>query len=452
MNLPLYIATDLGNKNWLTYILEEFKRINVFKSDIRLISVNEASSVDSNNVIFYTKACNNKLSLIDKSEILPNGQTTYISDNIFVLSNSITNDNGFLRNYDLLWNSFVFLSRLEEFSAENTGKRIGSYSTHHPRVDKSTFNIPIINNLFNEFEEIIKENFSDLEFGEKQKPTVELSHDVDYIAKTLQLRLKQTAFNAFNTLKSIAQPKKFKKKVSHTFKFLFSNPTYWCFDYWKDLENSLDQKSTFYIYSRIKTTNAKSWLLDPSYNLDKNIKLQDQLKHLMEEGFEIGVHGSYCSARDEVLLQNEKENLERNIGCKITKVRQHWLNYEENSTPYIHDKIFDLDSTIGWNDRIGFRAGCLSRYRPYDHKNQKAFSFYETPLIVMDSHIFDYNSNNVDQAINSVMQMLQNLQKYKCAHVSIAWHQRVCNEDYMWQYLYKNLLEADNLLSRKKDL
>lgn len=47
-----------------------------------------------------------------------------------------------------------------------------------------------------------------MSFGKLQKPIIDLSHDVDYINKTIQLRLKQTAFNIFNTIKTITQPKK----------------------------------------------------------------------------------------------------------------------------------------------------------------------------------------------------------------------------------------------------
>ena len=50
-------------------------------------------------------------------------------------------------NYDIFWNAFVFLSRLEEYWKEKNKKQIKSYVKNHPRKEKATFDVPVVNNL-----------------------------------------------------------------------------------------------------------------------------------------------------------------------------------------------------------------------------------------------------------------------------------------------------------------
>lgn len=437
----LYIAVNLEERNWLEYIFEEFRRINKANFDIKVIAVNEAADVKDKNVIYYTREFIKKVSIIDRHDVLPGENVTVVGKDLFILDGTDIDDGRFEFSYDIFWNAFVFLSRLEEYLSENRGKKIKSYSFNHLRSNKDSFSIPIVNNLFNEFEQSIKTNFPNLTFGNKQKPIIELSHDIDYIDKTAQLRIKQTAFNIYNILRNILSPAKFIKNGCRTARFLFSNPSYWCFDYWEELEKRMKKRSIFYVYSKTKKQGFKSMILDPSYDISKNKELRIKLKYLIIEGFEVGLHGSFNSAVDERLMRVEKEALESFLGLEITKVRQHWLRYEENITPYTHNKLFKYDSTLGWNDRIGFRSGSASRYRPYDHKNQRVFDFYETPQIIMDSNIFDYSDDSIE-TIKKAIQMLKILQEYKTSYVAISWHQRVCSSDYRWDNVYEKLLEV----------
>jgi len=434
------IKTNLKNTNWLKYIIEQFKNINLTNFEIEVIDIEEKEKFP--NVIFYTDTYKqNSLNIFNSNEVLPNGKIEYLGKDLYVLENTNTQDNNFELNYDIFWNAFVFLSRYEEFLSEKDGKNIYSYSLNHSRVDKYSFDIPIVNILFNELEDFLKSNFSDLDFGKSQKPVIDLSHDVDYINKTIQLRLKQTVFNCFNTIKSITQPKKFFKNLTKTLKFAFSNPSYWCFDYWQNLEKKCNKTSTFYIYVKNGSKNFKSWLIDPSYDIKTNIKLQNKLKELHKDGFQIGLHGSYESAKDFNRLKEEKEILEQTLGIKITKTRQHWLNYFETITPSFHENLFKFDSTLAWNDKIGFRSGCANLYKPYDFKNDKAYDHQVIPQIIMDSNVYDYTDDEeIFQKAKNMIKMSKEVSK--TTHISISWHQRVCNSDYNWHLFYEEILNG----------
>lgn len=435
----LCIKTDLDDRNWLIYILEEFARIN--QADFRIVVTDISDPRDFKNTLYYAKNPSFNNAIINRSGILFGKNLKKISEDIFIVEDTDTQDREFLCGYDLFWNAFVFLSRLEEYLSEIEGRLIHSYSFKHPRKDKKTFSVPIVNNLFEELETIIKNAFPTLVFDSQKSRILELSHDVDYIEKTPQLRIKQTAGGIFEVFKVLLKPENFFKICAKTAGFLFTNPSYWCFDYWQELEKKFNQRSVFYIYANSgKRKNLKTWLLDPSYDLAKNTKLKEKLKLLLKEGFEVGLHGSFNSATDKELLEKEKQILEQAISHEVTKTRQHWLRYVEAITPYIHNELFKFDSTLGWNDLMGFRSGCACRYRPYDHKNRKAFDYFETPQLLMDSNIFGYSYEGCAQRAAIAAWLIEKSGHYKNSCVSISWHQRSCSPDYGWNTAYEKIL------------
>ncbi len=435
----LYVITDQKNFRWLQYILEEFSRINLAFFLIRVCDIHQQRG-KGGNIIYYKRDYLPGICIQNRSDVYPNGRVQWLSDRIFVIEDTLSDVREWACRYDIFWNAFVFLSRLEEYQSEASGKKIQSYSFKHPRKDKTTFDIPVVNHFFDELERIIKTNFPELTFGGKQEPVIEYSHDVDYIQKTPQLRLKQTAFNVFKTFKSISSTIRFTDQAKKTVRFFFSNPSYWRFDYWEEIEKRHNVRSVFYVYAKTGKKNLKSWLLDPSYDIAKNIDLQNRLKRLIQEGFEIGLHGSFYSAADEERLVEEKNKLEESIGTEVHKVRQHWLRYEEGITPYLHNKLFQHDSTLGWNDRMGFRSGIAGRYRPYDHRTREPFEYMVTPQVIMDANIYDYGANGLEELEKKATRMLERLQQFKFVYISISWHQRVCSSDYGWQGLYEQIL------------
>ncbi len=422
----LVIKTDLKETNFLEYVLEEFRRINLAKFTIKVVSIDSQAFFE--NEIYYTNKAIDKVSIFNALMPKPDGNIEYLKEDLYILK--ATENNNFNFKYDVFWNAFVFLSRYEE-----QFKNTASYSIKHIRNDRESFYIPIVNVLFNEFEGFIKQNFKSLKFKNRAVPVVDLSHDVDYINKTWQLRFKQTILNSVNIFRDY---KNFLNNTKRMLQFLFSNPSYWCFDYWVDLEKGFKKKSTFYIYVKHGKKTLKELLIDPSYDVASNKKLRVKLQELQKKGFEIGLHGSYKSALDYEQLKKEKQILESILKTKVTKTRQHWLNYNENITPYSHSKLFEYDSSLGWNNQVGFRSGIASLYRPYNFKDKKAFNYFEIPQVIMDSNIFDYNEKK-DLALD----IFKNAKETpKTAYFSISWHQRVCNSDYKWNSFYKELLNA----------
>jgi len=440
----LYIVTSLSDTRWLQYILNEFKRINLCEADIQVIPFLNHGELASANKIFYSSSYAADVSgicFVDRSQIRPNGKIVYLKDGIYVLDQTSTSDARFAFSGDLFWNAFVFLSRLEEYQLAQDHRSSLSHRILHPREDRKSLMIPIVNLLFNQLEKIIKEHFPQITFGVSARPKIEFSHDIDYLSKSLQFMAKQSILNAYDILRFFPRFSDMGKSFLKSCAFLFSRPSYWTFEYWEEIEKRYHTRSIFYIHAKAVKKNLLTWIIDPNYDLLNHPRLQKKLKQLIDDGFEVGLHGSYLSAVHEDIMAQEKAVLEKVLGRPVTKVRQHWLRYQELTTPYIHDKLFHYDSTLGWNDRIGFRSGCGSQYHPYDHKNQKAFSLIETPQIIMDFNIYQSLVFENKHFMEMSLGIIAHLDQCQSACVAVSWHERACTSDYQWHKTYETILE-----------
>ena len=141
-------------------------------------------------------------------------------------------------------------------------------------------------------------------------------------------------------------------------------------------------------------------------------------------------------------MKEEKEYLEKVIGRTITNCRQHWLRFSLQHTWNIQDKLgFKLDATLGFNDKPGFRnsSALISKaWLQYPKKQSEGLSFI--PMILMDSHVFEYNSSSEQSRREKIDQVLDELVCCGGA-ASIIWHQRVFHSDYNWGPEYVYLLD-----------
>lgn len=443
--MKLVILTD-EIEPWFQYIWEQFAQINSLKTTYNITTYIAFQSckedeADKSFILEYAaKPSYEDTIFIPKRKTFKTDDYVWIRDDLPIYKDTIAKEN----EYDIFYNAFVHLSRLEEWESEQKGKYIYSYSCNHPRKNKMVWKIPVVNYLFNELENKIKMRYPEAAFDDNKKPVIEFSHDVDYIYKTCQLRIKQTAFNLYNCFKSLLGFNfneifiKFKKSLD----FAIKDCDYWCFDCWEELEKKLNIKSVYYFFAKPDNSNLfnlKQWLIDPSYNISKNERLKNKCKELISNGHGIGMHGSYFSANHEELFRREKEILETSINNDIIKSRQHWLNYYEGKTPYIFlSSGIKEDSTLGFNDIPGFRAGIASKYNPYDHKNKKAFSFKEIPFVLADSHLYDYSNNF---RIEGLQWLFEAIDKVKNFAISLNWHQRAISYDYQWENSFKKIAE-----------
>ena len=65
----------------------------------------------------------------------------------------------------------------------------------------------------------------------------------------------------------------------------------------------------------------------------KTQRIADVMRTLRDEGFDVGLHGSYESGRAPGVLQRERARLEAELGSPVSTTRQHFLHWDVRWTP-----------------------------------------------------------------------------------------------------------------------
>ncbi len=240
---------------------------------------------------------------------------------------------------------------------------------------------------------------------------VALSHDVDRIKKHYQ----------YFTYPIKAMLKGDLKTALYHYASCFHPEPYWNFPEIIKIEEDFGVRSTFFILDEtlpFKLFDKKNWQLSVGRYKISNKKLQETIKHLDKNGWEIGVHGSYLSYQDESLLKKEKQNIENIVGHEIIGTRQHYLNWDENTWNRQKACGFKYDSTWGLTEGIGLRENKILPFKPFDDY------FTEIPLMVMDIPFMEIRSN---ERWERFYKILDTVEENNGIFV-INWHQRVYKE------------------------
>jgi hypothetical protein len=150
--------------------------------------------------------------------------------------------------------------------------------------------------------------------------------------------------------------------------------------------------------------------------LGKPRKVKEVMAFLRQDGFDVGLHGSYFSALQEGLLAEQKNTLETAIRAPVATTRQHWLHLQVPWTFSLQERAgFQADTTLGFNRNIGFRAGTSLPFFVYDRNQQKQLNLLEVPLVVQDgaligANALEYSPEKALDVVKEVAARIKNVQ------------------------------------------
>ncbi len=165
-------------------------------------------------------------------------------------------------------------------------------------------------------------------------------------------------------------------------------------------------------------------------------KLTPLLRRLLGEDREIGLHG-IDAWRDENKAQAELHRIKSATAATAIGVRMHWLFFGERSPAILDEAGFIYDSTVGYNDVIGYRAGTAQVYKfpGVDH-------LLELPLHVMDTALFfpAHMNLSLEEAEAALAPLLENVNRFGGV-LTINWHDRSLAPERLWDGTYIGLIE-----------
>jgi hypothetical protein len=163
--------------------------------------------------------------------------------------------------------------------------------------------------------------------------------------------------------------------------------------------------------------------------------LGEWTKRLEHEGCELGLHG--IDAWHSVELGRvESERISSVTKESAVGIRMHWLLRDENTYHVLDETGFAYDSTDGYNETIGYRAGTTQVFRPLGTRR-----LLELPMHIQDGALF--YSNRLDlsepEAWERCGRMIDGADKFGGV-LTCLWHDRSHGPERFWGDFYARLV------------
>ncbi|KAF0238194.1 MAG: hypothetical protein FD181_1220 [Prolixibacteraceae bacterium] len=178
----------------------------------------------------------------------------------------------------------------------------------------------------------------------------------------------------------------------------------------------------------------------------KNSSFQKLIQQTAQK-YDVGIHPSFAGFRHgchgKVIRENER--LEKIVGRKISKSRQHYLNLK---FPKTYQNLIKAgiteDYTLGYPDQAGFRAGICTPFNFYDLENEETTNLMVVPFQVMDGTLRNYQELSPEDAFKETEILMREVKKAGGTFVSI-WHNETVNDIGEWKG-YREVFEKMNQL------
>jgi hypothetical protein len=166
------------------------------------------------------------------------------------------------------------------------------------------------------------------------------------------------------------------------------------------------------------------------------VGIKDQVAELMHDGCEVGLHGidAWQSVKS---AQSEQSRIREITGQSDVGIRMHWLYWKESSPTILEKAGFTYDSTFGYNDAIGFRAGTTQPFCPLNAEH-----LLELPLNIQDSAMFysDRMMLSETEAMDACKGLIETMSSSGGA-LTVNWHTRSLSPERLWGDFYAELLK-----------
>lgn len=151
------------------------------------------------------------------------------------------------------------------------------------------------------------------------------------------------------------------------------------------------------------------------------------LSTMHRRGHEIGFHGGFHTYRDPARTKVEFDRLQAaalDSGVRQDRWggRQHYLRWQNPDTWVNWERAgLDYDSTVGFAERPGFRAGTSHEFRAFNLNERRTLRLRERPLTVMDATVLDHMRLGPDAAAGKVLDLARQCRRFG-GRLTLLWH------------------------------
>jgi hypothetical protein len=214
-------------------------------------------------------------------------------------------------------------------------------------------------------------------------------------------------------------------------------------DFWRNfddryLELERGQSSTFFVIPLKDRPGGASHGPAPRRRAAKYCagEIADTIKKLQTAGSEVALHGIDAWI-DISKGRQELHEIRRLTGASEIGVRMHWLYFDQQSPVTLENAGAAYDSSVGYNETVGYRAGTTQAYKPLT-----ATRLLELPLHVMDTALFypPYLGLSQREAKTILSQMVDNAVQFGGC-LTVNWHDRSLAPERLWGACYRDLVQ-----------
>lgn len=167
------------------------------------------------------------------------------------------------------------------------------------------------------------------------------------------------------------------------------------------------------------------------------VDIADNLTALRISGVEIGLHGIDAWI-DSAKGEEERAEIANLAEGMCHGVRMHWLYFRDDSYETLEKAGFTYDSTVGYNQTIGYRAGTTQVYKPLQVNR-----LMELPLHVMDTALFypAYLNLSFEEAGRKIGGLIESTIRFGGV-LTFNWHDRSIAPERCWGEFYEELVRT----------
>lgn len=404
-------------------------------SDIRIDYTPRDIPLEHNE--YYLPAQEQAFSTAKKSSTWQANEYTFANRKLYSVEQLKGPDSAFILerkfSFDVFEAIFFHLTRHEEYYCDTALKDQWDMmeEKHHFLVRNNLHQQPIVDNLVEAF--LLAIGLEPMTF----KSELTITHDIDVLRKFPSTK---------KTIRAIAGDLKRKKSLKSLSKI---------YSLYKET-NAGNVKDPYDTFDQLFVGNKHRKIVyfmaggtsDNDEKYEINTKLFKSIVELAKSReYQIGLHSSYNSYDDYVMITEERNRLQDASGTKVRTSRQHFLrfSFEETITALSDSGIYE-DSTLGFQHRIGYRCGTAFTFLLYDLRRDRNSKISETPMIIMDGALLDEYKGDATKAYNYLLGFIDKFSQN--SHMTINFHNTIFDPtrydpEAMWK-MYHSIIEKYN--------